>query len=498
MWWGSIFSPVMSDIAHVLLIVWVAFEWILRLLALFVVPRNRGPNAGVSWMVFIFLVPAVGWVAFLIFGSSRLPKNRRDAQVSLDQYLLESMQRASVQWKKAATLLDATPPDKYKNSVKLSARLTHLPLFSGNAIQPVVDYDESIQRIIDDIHAAKHYVMIEYYIITHDSTTAPLFAALEAAVQRGVRVRVLYDAYGSYKYPGRKAMIARFAAIGVEAHAMLPLQFPGKGYTRPDLRNHRKIVVIDGIVGYTGSLNMIQRDYHRRDDIVYDELVVRVEGPIAAQLEVVFLNDWLAETGEFLQDFGSNVEEQLKPRGNVLAHVIPSGPGYEYENNKKFFASLFYTAQKQITIVNPYFVPDESLISALISAAMRGVKVTLVNSEAIDQIFVAHAQRSYYEQMLKAGVSIYLYKAPTLLHAKYTIIDNDACFVGSSNMDIRSFELNQELTLTAYDEKFVATMQTITNQYLQHTTKIEKSTWLQRPPRKQLLDNLARLTSSLQ
>lgn len=496
--WGDMIWPTMSGVAQILLVGWVVFEWVLRLLALFVVPRNRGPNAGVSWLLFIFLVPAVGWAAFLIFGSSRLPKNRRDAQVSLDMYIVATMRKARAQWKGAADLLSVKPPEKYNNSVQLSTRLTHLPLFSGNTVEPVTEYDESIRRVIADIEAARSYVMVEYYIIALDDATAPLFVALEAAVQRGVAVRVLYDAYGSHKYPRRKEMIARFAAAGIEAHAMLPLRLPGKDYVRPDLRNHRKIVVVDGLVGYTGSLNMIQRDYHRRDGIVYDELVVRVEGPVATQLEAVFLNDWLAETGEFLKGLRSDAGVQQKSRGNVLAHVIPSGPGYEYENNRKFFASLFYTAQRQITIVNPYFVPDESLSSALISAVVRGVKVTLINSEAIDQVFVAHAQRSYYEQMLRAGVSIYLYKAPTLLHAKYTIIDDDACFVGSSNMDIRSFELNQELTLTAYDKKFVATMQKITRGYIQHSVKIEKATWLQRPPRKRLLDNLARLTSSLQ
>ncbi len=496
--WAEVFSPVMSDIAHVLLIAWVAFEWILRLLALFVVPRNRGPNSGVSWLLFIFLVPAVGWIAFLIFGSSRLPKNRRDAQGSLDEYVAETMHRTSGQWKQSAALLNALPPEKYSNSVNLGTGLTHLPLCSGNTIEPITGYDESIEQIVNDINLARHHVMIEYYIIALDTATMPLFAALESAVARGVKVRVLYDAFGSRKYPHRKEMIARMRRAGIEAHAMLPLRLPGKNYTRPDLRNHRKIVVIDGVVGYTGSLNMVQRDYHRKDDIVYDELVVRVEGPIAAQLEVVFLNDWLAETGEFLKGLHSDSAARLKPRGNMTAHVIPSGPGYEYENNKKFFASLFYTAQKQITIVNPYFVPDEALISALTSAAMRGVKVTLLNSEAIDQITVAHAQRSYYEQMLKAGIEIYLYNAPALLHAKYTIIDDDACFVGSSNMDIRSFELNQELTLTSYDKEFVSTMQTITTEYLNASTRIEKDVWASRPPRKQLLDNLARLTASLQ
>lgn len=496
--WSDIFSSTTSDLAQAAIVIWVAFEWVLRLAAVFFVPRNRQPNSGVSWLMFIFLVPVVGWVAFIIFGSNSLPKNRRDAQKTLDRYILNAMQRAGDQWKGSKNLLAASAPKKYVNTVNLSTGLTHLPLFSGNALDPIVDYEDSIQRIIDDIASAEQYVLVEYYILALDDTTEPFFAALEAAVSRGVAVRVLYDAVGSRKYPRKKEMLSRLKQAGVEAHAMLPLRFPGKEYTRPDLRNHRKLVVVDGVVGYTGSLNMIERAYHRRDAIVYDELVVRTEGPVTAQLEVVFLNDWLAETGEFLGKLRSVSAKKLTPRGNVLAHVVPSGPGYTYENNKKLFASLFYTAEKCITIVNPYFVPDESLIAALTSAASRGVGVTLVNSQAIDQITVAHAQRSYYEQMLQAGVTIYLYRAPTLLHSKFTIIDDDACFVGSSNMDIRSFELNQELTLTAYDKDFVEQMQAITDAYIKKSKKISKSQWQSRPPRRQLLDNLARLTSSLQ
>lgn len=483
---------------YVLLAIWVAFEWVLRILALFVIPRNRRPNSGLSWLFFIALVPTIGWIVFLILGTTKLPKNRRDAQASLDRYITQAMQQVADQWKGSKSILSAKPPGKYTNSVRLSEGLTHLPLFSGNKIEPLFDYDKIIQQITQDIRRAKQYIFLEYYILALDSTTEPLFTALETAAAQGVKVRVLYDAFGVRKFDRKDEMLMRMKRAGIEAHAMLPLRLPGKGYIRPDLRNHRKLVVVDGQIGYTGSLNMVRRDYHRKDDIIYDELVVRVEGPVTAQLEAVFLNDWLAETGQFLADKAGDITDQLQPKGSQLAHVVPSGPGYDYENNRQFFASLFYAAEKEIVIVNPYFVPDDSLSTALISAAKRGVRVILVNSEAIDQVLVAHAQRSYYEQMLEAGVEIYLYKKPILLHSKFTIVDNDACFVGSSNMDIRSFELNQELTLTVYDEAFNSSMRQITAGYLKKSKRINKKEWLSRPPRKKLLDNIARLTSSLQ
>jgi cardiolipin synthase len=257
-------------------------------------------------------------------------------------------------------------------------------------------------------------------------------------------------------------------------------------------------VVVDGEVGYTGSLNMVERAYHRKDAIIYDEMVVRLEGPIVLQLEAVFLTDWHSETGVIIAEPRRNLEKQLVARGTTTAQVIPSGPGYEYENNLKAFNGSFYQASSRITIVNPYFVPDESLQMALTNAALRGVEVILVNSEAIDQRMVAHAQRSYYQEMLDAGVKIYLYKAPTLLHSKYILIDDDLLLVGSSNMDIRSFELNQELMLAVYDTKVVSQLETITLSYLKRSRRLTKKEWAQRSIGQRFLDSVARLTSSLQ
>lgn len=478
--------------------IWLAFEWVLRVAALFVVPRGRKPTAGLAWLMLIFLAPVPGWLAFLVIGSYKLPRRRRDMQKTLDgriQDALKVMRKNSRQ----APIVDAAVPTKYAQVAALVQSLTHFPVFSRNSMTLLPDYDATIQRIIDDINTATHYVYIEYYILALDATTEPLFAALEAAVERGVSVRVMYDAYGSRKFPHFKETLQRLQGSGVNVQAMLPLTLPGKNHVRPDLRNHRKLVVVDGVVGFTGSLNLIARDYHRSDDIVYDELTVRAEGPIVQQLRAVFLTDWYSETSVIPTDQGVATEEiAAGAKGDVLAQLVPSGPGYDDENNLKVFNAVLYKAQKSVTIVNPYFVPDESLIVALISAAKRGVRVKLVNSEAIDQPFVAHAQRSYYEEMLRAGVEIYLYKAPTLLHSKYMVVDDDLSLVGSSNMDIRSFELNHELTMVLYDKQATARLQAITNEYLRKAKKVDPQSWFARPPRQQLFDNIARLTSALQ
>lgn len=489
-----------STALQALVVGYYIFEWVLRILALFVVPRNRTPAAGMSWLMVIFLIPPVGWAAFLVFGSRRLPKNRRDAQRVVEEHMGQVMKSFGARWAKAAQRLQAEPSKKYQAVAQLSKNLTQLTVLGCNDIEPIASYDAVFDRMIVDIDAAHDFVHVEYYILALDTATEPFFAALERATARGVAVRVLYDAFGSRKFPGRKAMLLRLKKSGISVQAMLPLRMLGKGYVRPDLRNHRKIVVIDGQVGYTGSQNMIQRDYHRNDSIVYDELVVRITGPVVLQLEAIFLTDWHAETAAVLPESQAAMSRGMKEStgGSSRAQVIPSGPGYEYENNLRVFTSVLYAAQKTITIVNPYFVPDPALAMALANAAQRGVRVRLYNSAAVDQAIVAHAQRSYYEQMLRAGVEIYLYDAPVLLHSKYIIIDDDAVLIGSSNMDIRSFELNHELTLAVYDTALVARIEAITEVYRSRSHQVHKDEWAKRPPRKQLLDNLARLTSSLQ
>ncbi len=482
----------MADLS-LLGIIWYSFEWVLRIAAIFVVPRNRKPSSGMAWLMFIFLIPPIGWLLFAVIGSNKLPKDRRSTQALLDEYIEWQVERH----KEQRPDIYADVPKKYSEIASLAQNLTHLPVMAGTRTEALADYNDTIDRIVTDINNAQASVLVEYYIVALDRTTEPLFAALRNAVKRGVDVRVLYDAWGAHKYPRYREMKQRLTIDGIRHAAMLPLTWPGKKYVRPDLRNHRKIVVIDNYVGYTGSLNLIDRSYHRRDDIVYDELTVRVEGPIAMQLEAVFLTDWHAQTGE-LPTLREVPLRKLPVIHHGLAQMLPSGPGYEDENNLKVFTHAAHEARRSITIVNPYFVPPESLMLAIISAAKRGVEVEMINSEAVDQPFVGHAQRSYYEELLEAGVKIYLYKKPTLLHSKYIIIDDELAFVGSSNMDVRSFELNHELTMVSYDTKFVRSLRLITDTYLQTSRRLSMKTWRSRHWFRRLSDNIARLFSALQ
>lgn len=472
--------------------------WIIPVVMLFIVPGNRKPSSATAWLLLAFLLPYLGLVIFLLLGSPKLSKRRRAEQRTMDELLHKAVEEFRHQ-PELAILLDPAIPPRYEPFVKLNTNLGDLPAFAGNTVELLPEYNHVFEHIAQDIDNAQRFVHIEYFALSRDEETEGVFAAMERAVGRGVKVRVLMDHLGSRKYPNFKAMQEKLTAAGIEHHLLLPLHFFGAQYTRIDLRNHRKIVVVDGQIGYTGSQNMIKRNYFRKDAIYYDELVARVQGPVVGQLEAAFLTDWYSETGVLLErTTAPEVVFEPRAHGHMLCQVLPSGSGFENENNLKLFTSLIHAARHTLVITNPYFVPDDALMTAITSAAQRGVDVTLFNSEASDQFLVSHAERSYYEDLLKAGVKVYQYKAPILLHSKHITIDDDIAVIGSSNLDIRSFQLNLEVTLLCYDANVVADLRQVEagNLLKSHPVRLEE--WEARSTKEKLYENISRLTAALQ
>jgi cardiolipin synthase A/B len=472
--------------------------WIVCLVLLFIIPRNRKPSSASAWLLLMYIIPVVGIIIFFLIGSPKLPKRRRAMQSTMNETIAKAVAEAQSNEAEASLL---RPPVQalYEPFVKLNTNLGGLPAFAGNAVELHSDYPTNIACIARAIDGAQRYVHMEYFTLSRDEDTQSVFDALERAHERGVMVRVLLDHLGSRKYPNFKKMKKWFTEVGIEYHLVLPLHFFGPKYTRFDLRNHRKIVVIDGQVGFTGSQNMIKRNYFRKDSIYYDELIAKVTGPIAAQLDAAFRTDWYSETGVLLNvnTAPETVLEQVKA-GDILCQVLPSGSGFENENNLKLFTSLIHAARGKLVITNPYFVPDDALMTAITSAAYRGVDIKLINSEPADQFFVSYAEHSYYEDLLGSGVEIYQYKAPVLLHSKTISIDDDIAVIGSSNLDMRSFHLNMEVTLICYDSRVVADLRTIEENYIRKSKQIHLEEWKARSVKNILFENVARLTSALQ
>ncbi|MBV8900322.1 MAG: cardiolipin synthase [Verrucomicrobia bacterium] len=448
------------------------------------VPQKRSTAASRTWLLLIFLLPWPGVLLYTLFGRIRVPKRR-----------LEQQQRASrmirlAQAQMAKSLLAAPDlPPNLTPVADLATRLGDFEPFGGNAVELLPNYQGSIDRLVADVDAASHHVHLLSYIFEPDETGRQVADALVRAAGRGVKCRVLLDTVGSRRALRRLAPGLR--ASGVEVRATLPVGFFRRNAARFDLRNHRKLTVIDGRIGYIGSQNIANPTFVKNHP--NEELVVRLTGPVVAQLQSVFLADHYFETNARIQE--KELFPALTSKGASIAHVVPSGPGYTRENGQELIIALLYAARYRVVITTPYFVPDDVFLQALRSAALRGVDVHLVLSLHANQTFTQFAQRSYYDAVIDAGVKIHLYR-PHFLHAKHLTIDNAVALVGSTNIDIRSFALNAEIILVIYDPAVVANLRALQEKYFAHSDALTPADWARRPLLLKVAQNTARLADS--
>jgi len=474
----------------------LALDMALRIVGIIVVPRNRRPGSALAWLLAIMVFPIIGFPLYLLLGKAELPRKRRAKQAVVNRLMRVRAQGIP------DSELDEDVPSWLQSAVRLNRELGAFPLTGNNSADLEIDYDSSIARMAADIRTARESVHVLFYIMVLDEVTEDLFAALTEAAGRGVTVRVLYDHWGSLShFRHYRAMRRCFDAHGIEHYPMMPIKpFSDGAFQRPDLRNHRKMVIVDGQTGWMGSQNMIAAHYNKRANIRrglhWQETMARLHGPIVSELNLLFATDWFYESGEMLPD-----EEVVRsPRdtsGTYECQLVPSGPGFVAENNLVLFNQLFYSATRRIVAVSPYFVPDESMLAALTTAARRGVEVELFVSEIGDQFLVYHAQRSYYTALLEAGVKIWLYRAPTILHAKHVTIDDSVTVVGSSNMDIRSFLLQMECSLMIGGTDFMEKMHEVEEVYRSRSRVLTLKEWRQQPWYQSLLDNTCRLASAV-
>ena len=474
----------------------LALDMALRIVGIIVVPRNRRPGSALAWLLAIMVFPIIGFPLYLLLGKAELPRKRRAKQAVVNRLMRVRAQGIP------DSELDEDVPSWLQSAVRLNRELGAFPLTGNNSADLEIDYDSSIARMAADIRTARESVHVLFYIMVLDEVTEDLFAALTEAAGRGVTVRVLYDHWGSLShFRHYRAMRRCFDAHGIEHYPMMPIKpFSDGAFQRPDLRNHRKMVIVDGQTGWMGSQNMIAAHYNKRANIRrglhWQETMARLHGPIVSELNLLFATDWFYESGEMLPD-----EEVVRsPRdtsGTYECQLVPSGPGFVAENNLVLFNQLFYSATRRIVAVSPYFVPDESMLAALTTAARRGVEVELFVSEIGDQFLVFHAQRSYYTALLEAGVKIWLYRAPTILHAKHVTIDDSVTVVGSSNMDIRSFLLQMECSLMIGGTDFMEKMHEVEEVYRSRSRVLTLKEWRQQPWHQSLLDNTCRLASAV-
>ncbi len=476
-----------------------AVNWLIRIVMFVLVPYRRSASAAYAWLMLILVFPVGGLLLYLLIGSPKLSAKRRAQQKIIDQTIGSDIKRLHSESQDAEILLPQIE-ERYRSTSILNERLGGLPVSGGNSCEILTDYYQIVDRIVEDIDKSVKYVHLEYYIFALDVTGEKVIEALGRAVERGVKCRVLVDHVGNFFYADK--LLDRLKSLGVQAHRMLPIDVFDNEWSRLDLRNHRKIVVIDGMTGYTGSQNIINNTYSKRknptEGIRYEELVVRVRGPIVHELLAIFMADWFSETATlFNAENYPELMEVPQVAGNVIAQLLPSGPGQDTENNKLLFLSLIHQAREKIVIVTPYFVPDQSLLDVLSIAAHRGIDVRLIVSGIGDQFIVEHAQKSYYDELLEAGVKIHLFNPPVLLHAKTVSIDENIAVIGSSNMDMRSFYLDLEVSMLFYDKSIVSKLRVAERSYFDRSLELDLLTWEKRPFLSKVLENTTRMMSDV-
>jgi cardiolipin synthase len=428
---------------------------------------HRDPASRIAWVVVVAVLPLFGIFAYLLLGEVNIGRSR----VKRLNALLKRMPQ--IPWQTAAEAAESTAvPENYRHLFMLGQSISGFHPVAGNTGCLLADSNATIDALVADIDSAADHVHVLFYIWLADHNGTKVVEALKRAAARGVTCRVMADDLGSRALI-RSELWRAMRAAGVRVAVGLAI---GNPFLRPfegriDLRNHRKIVVIDDRVTYCGSQNCADPEFRVKAKFApWVDAVMRFEGPIARQNQFLFASDWMTYVDENLDDLLKKALPLPVP-GGVPAQVIGTGPTVRYSAMPEIFEALMSAARREIVVTTPYYVPDESLQNALCTTAYRGVDTTIVFPARNDSRFVGAASRSYYADLLTAGVKIYEYVGG-LLHTKSLTMDGEVTLIGSANMDRRSFELNYENNILFYDIALTAALRERQQKYIAKSTRV--------------------------
>lgn len=398
--------------------------------------RDRQPAARAAWLLMVAALPVLGVVLYFLFGEVNIGARTRRRMKAVTARLAAP---------NVAGPAEASPdvPATFRPVFRRAASVNGFVPVGGNRATVPADEGAAIEAIVADIDAAREHVHLLFYIWLEDKSGSRVLEAVERAAARGVTCRLLIDGVGSRRL-ARSERWRRLAAAGVRTAITFKMRWlPAHIFlARIDIRNHRKIVVIDGHIGYCGSQNCADADFlPKRRFAPWVDIMLRVEGPAVRQFQHLFAIDWMTHTEE---DLAPLLGARVPPLdGGFPAVAVGTGPTIDNRAVSDLFSLMLAAAEDEAIITTPYYVPDDTLHRAICSAAQRGVKVTMILPARNDSVFVARASRSYYSDLLHAGVRLAEF-VPGLLHAKTMTVDGIATCMGSANMDRRSFELNYE------------------------------------------------------
>lgn len=461
-----------------------------------IIMKRPAIGVALAWMVLVAIAPIAGVLLYLLIGERRtgVHRARELATLRLDYAKIWSTAHfepiTDIDWSRH--------PPVTRGMDRIGRRVAGSPTVRGSVMELIPDTQECFAGIARDIDAAQTSILMEFYIWAQGGLADDILEAVIRAAGRGVHCRVLVDAVGARPW-WKSKQPNRLRSAGVELKPALPVGAFRAFFGRSDLRLHRKVVVVDGTVAWTGSLNLVDPRFFKQDAGVGEwvDAMVRLQGAVVAPLAATVIGDWALETREPIDEVMRTLAlHGFKPNGPTDIQVLPSGPEGTKDGLLQMLLALINAARQELTVTTPYFVPDPAIVPALRGAANRGVSVSIIVPAKVDSILTRFASQSYFEDLTDCGVKIFLFEGG-LLHTKSITVDGSMSMFGTVNLDMRSLWLNYEVSLFVYDHGFTEELHKLQMAYVENSRQLDLKAWAARPFRHRLLENTLRLFSPI-
>lgn len=440
------------------------------------------PTKSLGWLLTVFIFPFGGPLIYYLFGV-----NRRKFKLFRRSRYAEKMERLE-----ALSKDYKNDTDTLENYVELSRLIENVcssPVQDGNAIMVLNDGKETFDALFATLKKAKNFIHLQYYIFEKGELQDQLFDLFEKKLEEGVEIRLLYDSFGSFAFRGERKK--RFERIGVELYPIMPIRF-GNLLFSLNYRNHRKIVIVDGEIGFTGGVNISDKYISNSDDLGrWRDVHVKIEGPAVNRLHLVFLEDFSYASKSEQSLFSEKYLPKPKNCGKAAVQVVSSGPDSKFPGVMLQYMGMINAAKKEVCICNPYFIPDQSLLHTIAMTALKGVKVILLVPKTSDSLLAKYGMYSNFEFLLNAGVQIYLRKDFT--HSKLIVVDRTLTSIGSGNFDYRSFEHNFETNTLLYDTDVAQNTMEDFEKHMTQAEQLDYETFKKRSMKQKFLEGIAKL-----
>lgn len=465
---------------------------ILALVCLRILFETQSTSKTLAYLMLCLFVPVFGILFYVTFGINYWRNKKYGKKIELDRKLTSNIQDKIKNYNEVS--LNSDDPSIRENAELASMLIRDLnsPLTRSNTVKVLVNGEQKFPELLEAMKQAKHHIHIEYYIYEYDDIGTQIVDILIAKAKEGVEVRFIYDDFGSPAI--KKKLEKRMSEAGIQVHPFHKVLFYLLA-NRLNYRNHRKVVIIDGKIAFTGGINVCDKYINNgKHKLFWRDTHVRIDGPAVYYLQFLFIADWTFCCTDELITGPVYFPGNIQTKDNCFVQVAAGGPDSKHPSVLLSILQAIYLAKKEILITTPYFIPGDSIMDALIAASLSGLEVKLLVPGKGDSRLVNAAAKSYYSRLLDAGVEIYLY-TKGFVHAKTIVTDGQLSIIGTANMDYRSFELNFEVNVIVYDEDTGGKLRDVFYEDLEVSEKLDKEKWLTRIWYQELPEKIARLFS---